>query len=157
MAEKLLVRKSISKAGDICAFTCFNPETASLSELTAIAGSRWTIEQCFEEAKGEVGLDHYEVRSYNGWYKHIALSCWASTLLTALKINATEVEFQEAITPEPPGSMDGFKRGEVFSFFVQGGNPQIILECAFKIKLYFSTQDFSTSLDFLAPPSSIYC
>ena len=107
----LLVRRSISKPDDVRAFICFYPESASLNTLASIAGTRWTIEQCFEEAKGEVGLDHYEVRSYNGWYKHITLSCWALALLTVLKINATETNFQEAIAVELPGSMDAFKKG----------------------------------------------
>ena len=44
-----------------------------------------TIEQCFEEAKGEVGLDQYEVRSWTGWYRHITLAMWAYALLTVLR------------------------------------------------------------------------
>ena len=107
----LLVRRSITKPDNICAYICFYPESASLSVLVSIAGTRWVIEQCFEEAKGEVGLDHYEVRNYHGWYKHITLSCWALALLTVLKINATEAEFQEAIMVDQAGSMDGFKKG----------------------------------------------
>ena len=48
-------------------------------------GSRWTVEQCFEEAKGEVGLDQYEVRSWQGWDRHITLSMLAHALLTHLR------------------------------------------------------------------------
>ena len=44
-----------------------------------------TIERCFEEAKGEVGLDQYEVRSWTGWYRHITLAMWAYALLTVLR------------------------------------------------------------------------
>ena len=43
------------------------------------------VEQCFEEAKGEVGLDQYEVRSWTGWYRHITLAMWAYALLTVLR------------------------------------------------------------------------
>jgi hypothetical protein len=43
-----------------------------------VGGARWPIEQCFEEAKGETGLDHYEVRRYDGWYRHITLSLLAT-------------------------------------------------------------------------------
>ena len=109
--KSLLVRRNMSKPDDVCAYVCFYPDTTVLSTLISIAGTRWTIEQCFEEAKGEVGLDHYEVRSYNGWYKHITLSCWALALLTVLKISAMQMEFQEAITVKPFGSMEGFKKG----------------------------------------------
>ena len=86
-------------------------------ELAAIAGIRWRIEQSFEEAKGEVGLDHYEVRSYGGWYKHITLSCWALALLTALKVDATKPEFQKSIAVDSTKSMDAFKRGRGLSDF----------------------------------------
>ena len=39
--------------------------------VVQVAGRRWTVERCFEEAKGEVGLDQYEVRSWTGWYRHL--------------------------------------------------------------------------------------
>ncbi len=48
---------------------------------TLPAGRRWTIESSFEAAKGEVGLDHYEVRSWAGWYRHITLALLALALL----------------------------------------------------------------------------
>jgi hypothetical protein len=50
-----------------------------------VGGARWPIEQCFEEAKGETGLDHYEVRRYDGWYRHITLSLLAHTFLAELR------------------------------------------------------------------------
>jgi SRSO17 transposase len=53
-------------------------------------GVRWTVEQCFEEAKGEVGLDEYEVRSWHGWYRHVTLSMLAMTFLTILRANGEE-------------------------------------------------------------------
>jgi len=113
----ILVRRSISKPDDIRAFICYYPEGMSVMELAAIAGIRWRIEQSFEEAKGEVGLDHYEVRSYGGWYKHITLSCWALALLTALKVDATKPEFQKSIAVDSTKSMDAFKRGRGLSDF----------------------------------------
>ena len=83
--RRLLVRRSISNPIDLQAYICFCPESATLQKLVEIAGSRWTVEQSFEEAKSEVGLDHYEVRSYQGWYKHITLACRALALLTVIK------------------------------------------------------------------------
>jgi SRSO17 transposase len=112
--RSLLIRKCISKPDEIRAFACLYPEDASLDTLVSIAGTRWTVEQCFGEAKGEVGLDHYEVRSYAGWYKHITLSCWALALLTVLKMRATGTAFQEAIMVEMPDNADGLKKGRNF-------------------------------------------
>jgi SRSO17 transposase len=52
--------------------------------------ARWTVEQCFEEAKGEVGLDEYEVRSWHGWFRHVTLSMLALAFLAALRANGEE-------------------------------------------------------------------
>ncbi|MDR1090550.1 MAG: IS701 family transposase [Prevotella sp.] len=109
--KSLLVRASTTNRQDVRAFICFYPDGTSLNKLAEIAGVRWTVEQSFEEAKGELGLDHYEVRSYSGWYKHITLSCWALALLAALKMRATEPDFQAAIDPLSSGSMNSFKKG----------------------------------------------
>jgi SRSO17 transposase len=49
--------------------------------LVAVAGRRWTVEESFAAAKGEVGLDHYEVRHYHGWYRHITLAMLALAYL----------------------------------------------------------------------------
>jgi SRSO17 transposase len=70
----------------------FAPQATSLGELVRVAGSRWTIESSFEAAKGEVGLDDYEVRSWTGWYRHITLAMWAYALLTVLQAGAIAVE-----------------------------------------------------------------
>ena len=57
-----------------------------LATVVQVAGSPWTIERCFEEAKGEVGLDQYEARSWTGWYRHMTLAMWAYALLVVLQI-----------------------------------------------------------------------
>jgi SRSO17 transposase len=64
------------------------PENASLEEIVKVAGTRWAIEESFESAKGEVGLDHYEVRSWDGWYRHITLAMFAHAYLTVVRANA---------------------------------------------------------------------
>jgi SRSO17 transposase len=56
-----------------------------LAEEAHVAGTRWTIESSFEAAKGEVGLDHYEVRSWTGWYRHVTLAMWAYALLAIVR------------------------------------------------------------------------
>ena len=79
--------------------------------MVQVAGSRWTIEWSFEEAKGEVGLDDYEVRSWTGWYRHITLAMWAYALLTVLR--AVQRPTEEALKkrwPQPtPSSLATFK------------------------------------------------
>src|ERR1019366_842080 len=57
----------------------------TLETLVRVAGQRWLIEQSFETAKGECGLDHYEVRHWQGWYRHITLSMLAHAVLSALR------------------------------------------------------------------------
>ena len=52
------------------------PARPPLEELVRVAGRRWAIEESFQTAKNEVGLDHYQVRRYDAWYRHITLACW---------------------------------------------------------------------------------
>jgi hypothetical protein len=56
------------------------------------AGIRWTIERGFEAAKSAVGLDHDEVRSWTGWYRHMTLARWALALLAVLRAGAIAME-----------------------------------------------------------------
>ena len=53
-----------------------------------VAGTRWTIEECFQEAKGQVGLDQYEVRKWKGWYQHITLAMLAHAGLVVVRQKA---------------------------------------------------------------------
>ncbi len=62
------------------------PASASLSLCVWMSGRRWSIEQSFEESKSEVGMDHYEIRTYEGWYHHILVSMLAHFFLWRLKI-----------------------------------------------------------------------
>jgi SRSO17 transposase len=111
-SRKLLVRRGVSDPSDMRAFTCFCREGTPLQKLVQVAGCRWRVEQSFEETKGEIGLDHYEVRGYEGWYKHITLACCAHALLAVMKSRVNNDEyFQEAVIPDGSDSMRGFKRG----------------------------------------------
>ena len=56
-----------------------------------VAGTRWTIEECFEEATGQVGFDQYEVRRWEGWYRHITLAMLAHAYLTVIRNQAAEL------------------------------------------------------------------
>jgi SRSO17 transposase len=75
----------------------FAPQDTTLEEVVRVAGTRWTIPQLFEAAKGEVGLDHDEVRSWTGWYRHSTLALWALALLTVLRAGAIAVEVSKDV------------------------------------------------------------
>lgn len=109
----LLIRRSLEDATDLATFVCCAPADTPLAALVRIAGSRWRIESAFQEAKGEVGLDHYEVRSYAGWYRHVTLACLAHALLTVLRLHAVDVAAApDAAEKGDPaaGSLTAFKR-----------------------------------------------
>ena len=84
----LLVRRSLSDPTDLAYYVCFCPADTPLEQLVEVAGTRWAIEECFESAKGEVGLDHYEVRRWPGWYRHITLALLAHAYLTVTRAGA---------------------------------------------------------------------
>ena len=88
----LLVRRRVSEPAELTAFVVFGWQAPPLEEVVRVAGSRWTIESGFEAAKGEVGLDHYEVRTWTGWYRHITLAMWALALLTIMRAGTIAVE-----------------------------------------------------------------
>ncbi len=79
----VLARRSLDDPADIAYFTVFAPQTTPLESVVQVAGARWAIEVGFKTAKGEVGLDHYEVRSWPGWYRHITLALLAHAFLVA--------------------------------------------------------------------------
>ncbi len=77
----LLVRRSISKPGELAYYICRSPQPVPVAELVRVAGSRWGVEETFQFAKNETGLDHYQVRRYQAWYRHITLSMLAAAFL----------------------------------------------------------------------------
>jgi SRSO17 transposase len=88
----LLARRSISNPDEIAYYVCYGPRRSSLADLAWIAGSRWHVEQCFQQAKSEAGLDHYQVRSWRAWYAHITLSMLALAWLAASRAHAVKGE-----------------------------------------------------------------
>jgi SRSO17 transposase len=81
----ILVRRSIADPSDVTAYRVYAPAASTLAEQVSVAGMRWTIEESIQTAKGEVGLDHYEVRSWTGWYRHMTLAMWAEAFLAVLR------------------------------------------------------------------------
>lgn len=85
----LLIRRSLSEPREHAYYVVYAPrDRASIAQLVPVAGRRWEIEVGFEAAKGECGLDHYEVRRWQGWYRHITLSLLAHAVLVALRAQA---------------------------------------------------------------------
>jgi SRSO17 transposase len=107
----LLVRRSLSDPAGLTAYVVFAPHTAALATVVQVAGSRWTVERCCEEAKGEVGLDQYEVRSWTGWYRHITLAMGAYALLTVLRGAhlLTTTPLKKMLQGSTPSSLTVFK------------------------------------------------
>lgn len=93
----LLVRQSLQDPDDLAYYICCGPDRVSLAELVRVAGARWAIEESFQAAKGEAGLDHYQVRQYTGWYRHITLSMLAHAFLTVIRA-------KKGAQKPPPGS-----------------------------------------------------
>jgi len=91
----LLVRRSVEDPTELAYYLCLAPPRATAKDLAIAAGKRWSIESCFEAAKQETGLDEYEVRSFDGWYRHVTLSMLALAFLAAVRA----VESEESKPP----------------------------------------------------------
>jgi SRSO17 transposase len=91
MARWLLVRRS-RRDGELAFYACYGPVATPLVGLVRVAGTRWAVEEGFEQAKGEVGLGHYEVRKWPGWYRHITLALLAHAFLAVTRAQATSPE-----------------------------------------------------------------
>jgi SRSO17 transposase len=86
--QALLIRRPLDAPDDpkkLAYYMTFAPAGTLFETLVAVAGRRWTIEESLEAAKGEVGLDHYEVRHYHGWYRHITLALLALAYLAVVR------------------------------------------------------------------------
>jgi SRSO17 transposase len=84
----LLVRRSLSDPDDLAYYLRHGPERTPLRELVRVAGARWAIEETFQTAKGQVGLDQYQIRRYDSWYRHITLAMLAHAFLTVTTASA---------------------------------------------------------------------
>jgi SRSO17 transposase len=90
---------------DLAYYLCFGPTSTADEDLIRVAGTRWAIEECFQTAKTEVGLDHYQVRRYNAWYRHITLVLCAHAYLavTAAQAKKGVPKPMTASSPSPSG------------------------------------------------------
>lgn len=88
-AQWLLLRRSLSDPEEIAYYRAFGPEETPVAELARVAGTRWVIEEGFQQAKA-IGLDEYEVRTWPGWHRHITLCLLAHAFLAVTRAAAAE-------------------------------------------------------------------
>jgi SRSO17 transposase len=84
----VLVRRAVGEPGverEVKIYLSNAPADMPLAELVRVSGMRWPIESCFEEGKSELGLDHYELRSWRGWHHHMTLVLLAHHFLVRLQ------------------------------------------------------------------------
>jgi SRSO17 transposase len=91
-ARWVLIRRSLSDPSQRAYYRAAGPAQTTLAELVAVAGSRWKIEAGFEQAKGEVGLDQYEVRTWRAWYRYITLCLLVHAALVVMQVQARAQE-----------------------------------------------------------------
>jgi SRSO17 transposase len=82
----LLIRRTLGENSEFSYFISNASSSVRMKTLIWLSGLRWAIEQCFEETKTELGMDHYEVRKYMGWHHHILTCMMAHFFLWHLKI-----------------------------------------------------------------------
>lgn len=87
--RQYLIRRA-TDGSELAFYRCHNPNHAGFSEFVHVAGARWPIEECFGAAKNEVGLDNYQVRTWNAWHRHINFALLAHTFLAATAHHANK-------------------------------------------------------------------
>jgi SRSO17 transposase len=99
--HSLLVRRASD--GELAFYRCWTPQPVTLSTLIRVAGARWAVEETFQLAKGQIGLDHYQCRQWTAWYRFTTLAMLAMAILTALA----------ALAPPPPTGLIALTVAEV--------------------------------------------
>jgi SRSO17 transposase len=92
MRRWLLVRRSTDDPEDLAFYQAYGPEATTVKELVKVCQERWAVEECFAEAKGEVGLDHYEVRKWDAWHRHVTLCLLAHAFLAVVRSSVEQEE-----------------------------------------------------------------
>ncbi len=99
-ARWILIRRSLADPSKRAYYRAAGPAATTLSELVHMAGGRWKIEEGLEEAKGEVGLDQYEVRGFRAWYRFVTLALLAHAILVVLREKANAQEKKREASTE---------------------------------------------------------
>ncbi|MFB7356111.1 IS701 family transposase [Streptomyces gardneri] len=121
----LLIRRNPATR-ELTFYLCWSPTAAPLAELVRVAGSRWSVEECFQAAKGQVGLDHYQVRNWTSWHRHVTLAMLALAFLATVAADAA---------PDQPADPHHHTRGsnpisltvpEIRHLFTAVFNPPVV-------------------------------
>jgi len=96
----MLVRRNIGD-GDLAFFSTWCPKGTSMEKLVSVEGHRWAIEDSFEAAKNELGLDHNETRSWHGWHRHVSLVMLAFAMMAAIRHKANAVPLKKTLPRLP--------------------------------------------------------
>jgi len=105
----MLARRSLARSEEIASYLASAPADTTVAELVRVAGARWAIEEAFQAASSECGLDQDEVRRYPGWYRHIPLAMLAHAFLAALAA-AAGAERGDAETVPAPSSCSPWRK-----------------------------------------------
>jgi SRSO17 transposase len=99
-AHHVLIRRSVTRPQELAFYLCHSTRPITMTRLIRVAGARWTIEECFQTAKNETALDHYQVRQYPAWYRYITLAMLAMAFLAV-----TRADLAATTEPDnhPPG------------------------------------------------------
>lgn len=103
----MLARRGLTRPDEIAYYLAYAPTGTTVTELVRIAGTRWAIEEGFQAAKNECGLDQYEVRRYPGWYRHITLAMLAHAFFAAMAAaagNGPQKRFRRSRTAHRGGN-----------------------------------------------------
>jgi SRSO17 transposase len=105
--QRLLIRRSLT-SGELAYYLCWSPRAASLADLARVAGARWAVEECFQAAKNETALDHYQARKQVAWYRHITLAMCAHAWLAVIAAGSRP---PPATVPGRPGDCGRAREG----------------------------------------------
>jgi len=95
----MLVRRNIAD-GELAFFSIWCPKGTPMKTLVSVEGHRWSIEDSFETAKNELGLDHNETRSWHGWHRHVSLVMLAFAVMAVIRHHANAVPLKKTL-PRP--------------------------------------------------------
>ena len=98
MRRWLLVQQALDDPSDLAFHLAYGPEATVVDELLRVCSCRWQIEEGFAQAKGEVGLDQYEVRTWPAWHRFVTLCLLAHAYLAVLRLAARQEEAAEALS-----------------------------------------------------------
>jgi SRSO17 transposase len=106
----VVVRRSLTDPTEVVYHRVCAPKQTTLQQIVDVAGQRWKVEEAIERAKGDCGLDQYEVRSWTGWYRHVTLSLVAQLCATLMANQANAEQEKKAWEANPgPSSLQHFK------------------------------------------------